>query len=113
MTNFITPDGCVCGFPSATLALRGAPRVEPLSLREQAALDVYRRRGFTIEKDIREEIDLWEYMFFGEDRLLAMTFRRSLHDASAPLPIRRTNRGWITDDGWTVDPPSTSIDSGE
>ena len=106
MTNFITPDRCVCAFPTGTLSRRGAPRVEPLCLREQAALEEYERRGFVIDKSMRDELDVWEYMFFGEQALLHMSFRKSANESDGvPLPIRQTTRGWVTDDSWSVDPP--------
>ena len=106
MANFITPDGCVCSFPTGTLALRGAPRVEPLCSREEAALVKYSQRGFHIDETVRDELDVWEYMFFGEQRLLAMSFRPAVeHEERSPLPIRQEARGWITDHFWKITIP--------
>lgn len=100
MTNFLTPDGCVCSAPSATLQRRGAIRVDPLSIREDAALEEYERRGFTFSPTYRNDLDLWDYLFFGEQRLLALDFRTAVDESPRRLPITRTDRGWIADDSW-------------
>lgn len=101
MMNFLTPQGAVCGFPSATLKRQGALKVEPLSNREDRSVDRYRRRGFTFHgEELRRELDMWDYNFFGEQRLLAVDFRLEFDDVHCSLPIMRTNRGWLPDDNW-------------
>ena len=109
MANFITPDHCVCAFPTATLRRRGAPRVEPLCMREEAALHVYETRGFLTHEDFRDQLDLWEYIFFGERTLLAITFRQAVSaNDTHILPIACTPRGWVVPDNWLVEPPRNS-----
>lgn len=102
MTNFLTPDACVCGFPSATLQRSAVTRLyQPLSLRECTALEQYTQRGFAFDQDgLRSTLDPWDYMFVGEKRLLALYFREHPREPVGRLPIRHTPRGWIADDQW-------------
>ena len=74
--------------------------------RKAEIMEEYERRGFVIDRSMRDELDVWEYMFFGEQALLHMSFRKSANESDGvPLPIRQTTRGWVTDDSWSVDPP--------
>lgn len=102
MINFLTPDACVCAFPSATLERRGLTRVHPLNRRERLAMDRQVERGFSFDEseEQRRELDVWEYIFLGEQRLLSLDFRSSVEDQQALLPVRRTSRGWISNDTW-------------
>ena len=107
MANFIAPDYCVCAFPTGTLQRRGAPRVEPLCERENTALIEYERRGFLAHEDLRDTLDMWEYIFFGERNLLALSFREALaENDSVALPITSTVRGWVVPDNWNIEHPS-------
>lgn len=103
LMNFITPDGFVCGFPSATLERRGALRLEPLTGREDAALERYRSRGFDFDAEgLRESLDMWDYIFFGERVLLSMDFRVEFGAVRRGLPLKATARGWLMDAGWKM-----------
>ncbi len=101
--NFLTPDGCVCAFPSATLARQGAVKVEPLTLKEEHAQRRYTQRGYTFGDDLlREELDSWDYIFFGEPHLLAVDFRKKFSYTRPYYPVMPTRRGWLSDDRWKV-----------
>lgn len=104
MGNFVIPDGALCGFPSGTLNGRGVLKVDGLTLREVATLDKYEERGFVFGgEELRRELDVWDYIFFGQRRLLAVDFRRDHKDARKDFPVFRTERGWIPDDKWEID----------
>ncbi len=60
---------------SGHLERRGALKLETLTHRELSTLERYKRRGFTFETgELRESLDMWDYMFFGEQRVPAMEF---------------------------------------
>lgn len=101
--NFLTPDGCVCAFPSATLSRQGAVKLEPLTLKEEHAMKRYTERGYTFGGDIlRDQLDSWDYIFFGEPHLLAIDFRKKVEHTRPYYPVRPTRRGWLSDDRWKV-----------
>lgn len=101
MENFLTPDGCLCAFPSGTLDMRGATKLDPLMSRELETLAVYEERGFVFGgEELRRELDVWDYIFFGQRQLLAVDFRRNLGARRHKLPVFQTERGWVPNDGW-------------
>ncbi len=100
MMNFITPDCCVCGFPSATLLRLGTLKLESPGGWERAVRTRYESRGFTFDGSLRNVLDMWDYMFFGEQDLLALDFREDLNAPRAVMPLRPTRRGWLTEPGW-------------
>ncbi len=101
LMNFLTPDGCVCGFPSATLSRLGVLRMAAPSLRDRLAVIKYEKRGFDFQADdLRDLLDMWDYLFFGQRNLLAMDFRVNLADDKAVLPILYTLRGWVPNHRW-------------
>ena len=110
MENFLTPDACLCGFPSGTLQKQGITKLDALTSRELGALDVYEGRGFVFGGDeLRHTLDVWDYIFFGQRQLLAVDFRR---DANAPrhkLPVFETEQGWIPNDGWEFGATGASV----
>ncbi len=100
MMNFITPDSCLCGFPSATLVHRGTLKLEPPGGWERAVRRRYESRGFTFDGSLRDALDMWDYMFFGEQNLLALDFRNDFAEPRALMPLRTTVRGWLPDPEW-------------
>ena len=95
--NFLTPDACVCGYPSATLKRLGALKLgERMTTRENAALERYKKRGFTFAgAELHDELDLWDVLFFGEQTILAVDFRKETGSRPGWLPIAPTTRGWL------------------
>ncbi len=93
--NFLTPDACVCGYPSITFQRFGILKLGSLRVRDKAALAKYEGRGFSVAGcEWRDVLDMWDYLFFGERNAMVLEFRK--HDgAKASLPIRRTTRGWV------------------
>ncbi len=99
--NFLTPDACVCGFPSITFRRSGLLRYYRWSQRDQSYRRLYQERGFLFEgDDLHNTLDPWHMSFFGERTILAVDFR---HDITGPvhkLPIKDTDRGWVSNSGW-------------
>ncbi len=101
LMNFITPDACVCGFPTATLDRVGVLKGTRLSYWEEAEFKKYRQRGFRFDTEpLRQALDMWDFIFFGERDILAIDFRPELSDPQRRLPIRCTRRGWIPSCYW-------------
>ncbi len=108
--NFLTPDGCVCGCPSGTLRRQAVVKLEPLNDREQRARQRYERRGYTFgETPLRNDLDTWDYIFFGEHQLLALDFRKKFNLPRPYYPIKATRRGWLSDERWKVIVPREFI----
>lgn len=104
--NFLTPDACVCGFPSATFNHAGVLKLGAMRERDAQAVRVYEGRGYTFRGDeMRELLDMWEYLFFGERNALVCDFRVDVHGTTPPLPIRRTSRGWVPTVNTTIPTP--------
>ncbi|RDX53626.1 hypothetical protein OH76DRAFT_1479427 [Lentinus brumalis] len=100
MMNFIAPDSCFCGFPTATLVHMGTLKVESPGGWERAVRARYESRGFTFDGSLRSALDMWDYMFFGEQNLLALDFRDNFDASRAVMPLQRTVRGWLPDPDW-------------
>ena len=102
MINFITPDACVCGCPTATLRRKGAFRISTRTAHKSATVQHYIDQGFMFhDYHLAETLDMWDYVFFGERCLLAMDFRLSYDSAPRPIPIQFTPRGWVANPLWT------------
>ena len=100
--NFLTTRGGTCGFPSATLERVGALKRLPLSSKETASRDAYVARGFTFaSSELHDILELWDVLFFGERRVLAVDFRTDITAPQSMLPIIHTNRGWLPNRRWT------------
>ena len=99
--NFLTPRGGACGFPVGTLNYLGALKKEPLTSREDHSRQLYERHGFLFGSDnVREALGIWDVLFFGQPRLLAVDFRTDLALAECTLPIIRRRRGWLPNPAW-------------
>ncbi|RPD53772.1 hypothetical protein L226DRAFT_525847 [Lentinus tigrinus ALCF2SS1-7] len=96
LMNFLTPTACVCAFHSATLLRQGALKNTRLNSRDRAAKAKYEDRLFTFHgEELRTQLDVWDYLFFGELKPLVMDLRMKFSDAKTHLPIRRSIRGWV------------------
>ncbi len=105
LMNFLTPDGCVCGFPTATLDRVGVLKGTRLSECEQAEFKKYRRRGFRFDTTpLRQALDMWDFVFFGERDVLFTDFRFNVSEPQPTLPIRRTVRGWVPNPRYSMTP---------
>ncbi len=104
MMNFITPDACVCGYPSATLLRLGTLGIDESSLQQRIILERYRARGFNFAdgEALRNALDMWDSVFFGQLKLLAMDFRDTIDAPRRRIPILCTVRGWLADREWRV-----------
>ncbi len=112
MMNFITPDSCVCGFPSATLARAGTLKLEPPRDQNRAVRTRYEEHGFSFHESLRRTLDVWDYVFFGEQRLLAIKFHGDIAATPTSMPIRQTSRGWLTDVDWRSIPHANPVTAG-
>lgn len=94
--NFLTPQACVCGYPSATLQGVGIMKRAPIRRRDNAAKDKYISREFRfVGEEHRDQVDMWDHLFFGERSLVEIDFRTSPEDPRALLPLKYTSRGWV------------------
>ncbi|KAI0712624.1 hypothetical protein C8Q76DRAFT_797458 [Earliella scabrosa] len=98
VANFISPDGCGCGFPAGTINRKGFVKAGSLTQRDLAAVIKYTRRGFTIVHDRWQSMDddpsMWDIDYFGDVDAMALSFRLHANDQPLPLPVERTDRGW-------------------
>ncbi len=100
VVNFLTPDGCGCGFPSGTLRKRGFVKSGFLTVRDQVAIDKYRNRGFvTLYDPWVEELDADEhspFTAFGDVDVTIIYFRPQAEAPYPSLPVYHTSDGcWI------------------
>lgn len=101
LMNFLTPDGCVCGFPNATLRGRAGLLVSDAIVDESETARQYAARGFLLQsRDEHGMNDVWDRVSFGERHLLALDYRETFDSPSSPLPIRPGARGWVVDTAW-------------
>ncbi|KAI0745891.1 hypothetical protein C8Q76DRAFT_790209 [Earliella scabrosa] len=96
--NFITPDGCACGFPRGTLDRRGAVRGELNVEKDRVAADKYAERGFHFTggpwSRSLSDPSTWDVDYFGDIDAIVLPYRLRLRDELHSMPIVRTKRGW-------------------
>ena len=96
--NFITPDGCACGFPERTLAHKGLLKSNPTTDRDKEAIAKYEGRGFTFISNAGSKTvydpSSWDPGYFGDTSAIVLPYRLRLSDGLEPFPITRMRRGW-------------------
>ena len=98
--NFLTADGCGCGFPAGTVYRKGFVKDGPLSRRDMVAVTKYLRRGFRLWRDEwsapleMEEGPQCDADGFGDMDAMVVSFRLHVEANAAPLPVRHTAYGW-------------------
>ena len=106
--NFLTPRGGSCGFPSGTLRRLAAVCRQALTTREKRGRDIYTERNFVFGcAQTREVLRVWDVLFFGEPKVLAVDFGTDPAAPRRPLPVRPAPRGWLPDASWKYVPHNT------
>lgn len=103
LMNMITPDGCLCGYPSRMMIREGVTRGSLLTPKEEVAAEKYRGRGFRVEKkdwwEVMDDPANWTLDYFGDVSALGLTFRLRVEDGVLSFPLIHTKRGW-----WVIKP---------
>ncbi|KAI0709398.1 hypothetical protein C8Q76DRAFT_799407 [Earliella scabrosa] len=98
LMNFITPDACACGFPTATLARTGAFRGNPAFEKDALAKAKYDLRGFNFvggrQSRYIADPSTWDFDYFGDINAMILGFRLQPKDSLGACPVIRTKRGW-------------------
>ena len=96
--NFLTPDGCACGFPRGTLQRQGIIRGILRTDNDHAAVAKYEGRGFHLSggpwSRSLSDPATWDVDYFGDTDALILTFRLRLDEHVPPLPVIHSKRGW-------------------
>ncbi|KAI0698721.1 hypothetical protein C8Q76DRAFT_698164 [Earliella scabrosa] len=96
--NVVTPDGCVCGYPTYTLQGKGLVRGGLLTDKERAAMAKYENRGFQLTQrdwwQVMEGPSNWTMDYFGDITALGASFKNAVTDPYPSFPLVNTRRGW-------------------
>lgn len=100
VVNFLSPDGCGCGFPAGTFRRKGIAKSGFLTYRDHIAIDKYDTRGFITMYDPwgehPETAEHPAYTAFGDLDAAVIYFRPRVESPYPNLPVYCTSDGcWI------------------
>ncbi len=86
VVNFITPDGCGCGYPSSTLHRIGVLKPGLFRLRDKNAVAKYEGRCFDfVSQEWRQVLDMWDYLFLERGARWFLTSVKNSHRHARPF----------------------------
>ncbi|KAI0745599.1 hypothetical protein C8Q76DRAFT_789967 [Earliella scabrosa] len=98
LVNVVTPNECVCGYPSQTFSKEGALQLSTLTEKEEAAKAKYEDQGFrfphpwwSIETDDPSNSTM---DFFRAVNARGLTFQTAISEPAPAFPLMRTECGW-------------------
>ena len=96
--NFISPDGCGCGYPAVTMRRVGVVKSGYMSERDIDAAQKYAARGFGLVQDdwmtLPSDPATWEPRYFGDHDAMVVSFRKTADSELPELPVQYADGRW-------------------